>query len=102
MFRNFLFVGAGNYAAMAVSLAINAVLTRRLGLEQFGHLALLLTASQVLALVAINWTHTALVRFGAQEFARSSSIARTFWARVWMVAPWLALIAAIMLSASDA
>jgi O-antigen/teichoic acid export membrane protein len=101
MLRNFLFVGAGNYGAMAVALAINAVLTRRLGVEQFGHLALLLTASQVLALVAINWTHTTLVRFGAQEFAGTSSVTRTFWTRIWLVAPWLVLTAAILLSESE-
>ena len=34
MLRNFLVVGAGNYGAMAISLAINAVLTRRLGVEK--------------------------------------------------------------------
>src|SRR5437588_2539096 len=102
MLRNFLVVGAGNYGAMAISLAINAVLTRRLGVDQFGHLALLLTASQVLALVAANWTHTALVRFGAQEFARSSSTASSFWTRIWMVLPWVALAALAMFSARTA
>jgi O-antigen/teichoic acid export membrane protein len=98
LLRNFLALGAGNYGAMGVSLGINAVLTRRLGAEQFGHLALLLTASQVLALVVVNWTHTALVRFGAQEFAASASVTQTFWTRVWMVAPWFVMASAGMLA----
>lgn len=101
LLRNFLVVGAGNYGAMAVSLGINAMLTRRLGVEQFGHLALLLTASQVLALVTINWTHTTLVRFGAQEFAARGAASEAFWTRVWIVVPWLVLASALVLAGSD-
>jgi O-antigen/teichoic acid export membrane protein len=98
LLRNFLALGAGNYGAMAVSLGINAMLTHRLGAEQFGHLALLLTASQVLALVVANWTHTALVRFGAQEYVSATSVAGTFWTRIWIVAPWFAVASALMLA----
>ena len=100
LLRNLLVVGAGNYGALAVSLAINAVLTRRLGAEQFGHLALLLTASQVLALLGANWTQTALVRFGAQEFAASGTVTDAFWTRIWIVAPWLACAGAAMFAAN--
>ena len=101
LLRNLLVVGAGNYGAMVVSLAINAALTRRLGVEQFGHLALLLTASQVLALLGANWTQTALVRFGAQEFAASGTVADAFWTRIWIVAPWFACAGAVMLTANQ-
>lgn len=98
LLRNLLVVGAGNYGAMAVSLAINAVLTRRLGAERFGHLALLLTASQVLALLGANWTQTALVRFGAQEFAASGTVAGAFWTRIWIVTPWLAVAGTLVVA----
>ena len=74
------------------------MLTRRLGVEQFGHLALLVTASQVFALLGVNWTHTALVRFGAQEFAASGSVASAFWTRIWIVLPWLAMAVAVILA----
>jgi O-antigen/teichoic acid export membrane protein len=100
LLRNFLVVGAGNYGAMAVSLGINAVLTRRLGVDQFGHLALLLTVSQVLALLGTNWTHSALIRFGAREFAASERLSGAFWTRIWIVLPWLAVAVAAMLGAS--
>jgi O-antigen/teichoic acid export membrane protein len=99
LLRNLLIVGAGNYGAMGVSLVVNAVLTRWLGAEQFGHLALLLTASQVLALVGANWTQAALVRFGAREFAASGTVADAFWTRIWIVTPWLAGAAALTLAA---
>lgn len=87
---NFLSVSAGTYAAMAMSLVINAAIARHVGVEQFGGLALLLTASQVLAFIGVNWTQTAFVRFGAQEFAATDSIAAAFWARVLVVLPWVA------------
>src|SRR5688572_13876471 len=101
MLRNFLFVGAGNYGALAVSLGVNALLTRQLGVDQFGHLALLLTASQVVALVAVIWTHTAAVRFGAQEYAASHTVASTFWTRIWLVTPWLATMGALLAGAAQ-
>jgi Membrane protein involved in the export of O-antigen and teichoic acid len=96
MLKNLLVVGAGNYAAMAMSLAINGLLTRQLGADRYGHLALLLTASQMLALVAVNWTHTALVRFGAQEFAESGTVSATFWTRIWIATPWICGAAVLM------
>lgn len=99
LLRNFLVLGAGNYGAMAVALAINAVLTRRLGVEQFGRLALLLTTSQVIALVVANWTQIAIVRFGAREFSADGSVAETFWTRIWIVAPWALAAAGVMLGA---
>ena len=99
--QNFFALGAGNYAAMAVALAINAVLARRLGVEQFGRLALLLTSSQVVALLVSNWTHVAVVRFGAVEFNGTGSVAETFWTRIWIVMPWAAAAALILLAGSD-
>lgn len=101
LFRNFLALGAGNYAAMAVALAINAMVTRRLGAEQFGRLALLLMASQVLSLVAANWTFIGVVRFGAREFASTGSVASTFWTRIWVSAPWAAAGAVAMVAGRD-
>ncbi len=96
LLRNFIALGAGNYGAMIVSLLINALLTRRLGAEAFGRLALLLMISQVVLLLAANWTQTGAVRFGAQEFAATGSVATTFWTRLWLVAPWLATAAVVL------
>lgn len=86
--RDFLAVGTGNYGAIALSLAISVVLTRRLGAETFGRLALLLMASQVLSFFAANWTHIGCVRFGAREFASSRTVAATVWTRAWLMLPW--------------
>lgn len=90
LFREFVSVSLGNYGGIALSFALNVILAWRLGTEQFGRLALLIMAVQILAGLIANWTMTALVRFGAQEFARTGSVAETFWARLWVIAPWLA------------
>ncbi|MBI4381936.1 MAG: polysaccharide biosynthesis C-terminal domain-containing protein [candidate division NC10 bacterium] len=88
MAGGFLAVAVGTYGAMALAFVISAVLTRRLGAERFGGLALLMMASQVLSLFVSNWTHVGFVGFGSQEFAAAGTVTGTFWARTWVVAPW--------------
>lgn len=97
--RSFIALGAGNYGAMAISLMTNALLAHRLGAEQFGHLALLLMASQVLLLVAVNWSHAGFVRFGAVEFASHGAVTEALWARVGLVWPIAVLGAVVMIVA---
>lgn len=94
--HNFLGVSAGNYGAIALSFALNVVLTWRLGAEQYGRLSLLIMAVQVLGCIIFNWTLTGLIRFGAQEFARTGSVAESFWSRLVVVAPWLLAAAAAL------
>lgn len=85
--RSFLALGAGNYGAMAISVVTTSVLAHRLGPHEFGHLAFLLMASQVLLLVVVNWSHAGFVRFGAQEFAGHGRVAGTLWARLGLLWP---------------
>jgi len=96
LLKNFLGLGLGNYGALAVSLLINALVTRRLGKDLFGSLGLLLMASQILSLTAANWTQMAVIRFGALEFASTRTVAHTVWSRVWIAAPWAAAGAVAM------
>jgi len=95
--RDFVGVSLGNYGAITLSFALNVILTRTLGAEQFGRLALLIMAAQLLSCFISNWTLIGLVRFGAQEFARTGTVRESFWARVVVIAPWL-LGAAIVLA----
>jgi len=88
MAGGFLAVAAGNYGAMALVFVISALLTRRLGVERFGGLALLMMASQVLALFASSWTHIGFVGFGSREFVTDGTITETLWVRNLIVAPW--------------
>ena len=100
--RDFVVVGMGNYGAIALSLAISMALTRRLGAEVFGHLALLLMASQVLSFFVFNWTHIGCIRFGAHEYGQQATVAATVWTRMWIIAPWMAAAGAVMVVARGA
>lgn len=96
LFHEFVSVCLGNYGGIVLSLAINVWLTRHLGAEGFGHLALFLLASQILSFFVANWTVAAVVRFGAQEYADARRAAKTFWARTAIIAPWLVLAGMLM------
>lgn len=91
LLKEFASVFFGNYGGIVLSLAINVWLTRHLGAEGFGHLALFLMASQILSFFVTNWTVSAVVRFGAQEYADARGAAKTVWARTVLVVPWLVL-----------
>ena len=99
--KNFVGLGVGNYGAMAISLVITVLVTRRLGKELYGGLSLLLMASQMLSLTAANWTQMAVIRFGALEFSSTHTVARTMWSRVWIAAPWAAAGALAMFVGRD-
>lgn len=65
--RSLFVLGVGNYGALATGLVVNVVITRRLGTEHYGRMALMLMASQLLLFLSVNWTHTGFVRFGSRS-----------------------------------
>lgn len=101
LIRHFLAISAGNYGAIVFALLINIILTRRLGVEEYGRLVLLLMVSQILMLFASNWTHVGFVRFGSQEFAASGTVVKTFWARVGVVGTLAAVAGVVYLLKGD-
>ena len=90
-------LSAGNYAAIAISALVTIVLSRTMGSEEFGRLALLIIAAQSLDLAVANWTLPVLVRSGAQEWATSRSVATALWARTLVLLPPLVLAGAAVL-----
>lgn len=83
---------AGNYGAIAISFSINLVLTRAIGPGEFGRLALLLVASQILLFLVAHWSYSTVIQFGAREIVRSGALRQTFWVRMF----WLGIGAAIV------
>ena len=77
-----------NYAALVAYQVLSAafsfgavwLITRHLGSEGYGGIVAIIAASQV-AQVFVNWTSTAVVRFGVDEFVETEKISRTFWVR---------------------
>ncbi len=82
---------SSNYVALVVlqiasaALSFGAVwlITRpwHLGPEGYGAIVAIIAASQV-AQILVNWTSTAVVRFGVDEFVETAVISRTFWSRL--------------------
>ena len=60
------------------------LLTRSLGSEGYGGVVAVIAASQMVQ-VLLNWTTTAVVRFGVEEFVETGKIARTFWLRFFIL-----------------
>ena len=80
--------GPKNYFSLVLTQIGGAVLsfasvwlvTQYLGSTGYGGIIAVIAASQV-AQVLVNWTSTAVVRFGVDEFIETEKIARTFWVR---------------------
>lgn len=90
-----------NYLSLVISQAASAffafgsvwLITRSLGSEKYGGVAAVIAASQIVQ-VLINWTILAVVRFGVEEFIETEKITRTFWHRLLILLPNLALVLA--------
>lgn len=91
-----------NYAALVVYQILSAafsfatvwLITRHLGSEGYGGIIAIIAASQV-AQVFVNWTSTAVVRFGVDEFIETEKISRTFWVRLIVVVMNLLVVALV-------
>ncbi|MFN0140826.1 MAG: lipopolysaccharide biosynthesis protein [Pyrinomonadaceae bacterium] len=91
-----------NYAALVAYQILSAafsfgavwLITRHLGSEGYGGIVAIIAASQV-AQVFINWTSTAVVRFGVDEFVETEKISRTFWVRLLVLIVNLAVVVLI-------
>lgn len=92
----------GNYAALVAYQVLSAafsflsvwLITRHLGSEGYGGIVAIIAASQV-AQVFVNWTSTAVVRFGVDEFVETEKISRTFWVRLLVLIVNLAVVVLI-------
>jgi O-antigen/teichoic acid export membrane protein len=83
--RNYASLVATQVAAAVLSFAAVWLISRYLGSEGYGAIVAVIAASQV-AQVLVNWTSTALVRYGIDEYIETQKIARIFWTRFSIVA----------------
>ena len=89
-------VSAGSYAAILTSIVTNIVVARMLGTTEYGRLALMIMASQVLLTLGASWTLPALIRYGAQEHAVHRSVSASLRARSGIMVPAVGLLLAIL------
>lgn len=89
--RNYVSLVAYQVLSAAFSFAAVWLITRHLGSEGYGGIIAIIAASQV-AQVFVNWTSTAVVTFGVDEFIETQRISRTFWVRLIVLVVNLALV----------
>lgn len=92
--RNYLSLVVYQVLSAAFSFATVWLITRHLGSEGYGGIVAIIAASQV-AQVFVNWTSTAVVRFGVDEFIDTEKISRTFWVRLIVLVLNLLIVALI-------
>lgn len=94
--------GPKNYVALLVSQGASALFsfaavwlaTRYLGPAGYGGVVAIIATSQIVMLLAINWTGATVSRFGCEEFVETGRIASSFWTRLAILLPNLGLVAA--------
>lgn len=89
--RNYASLVALQIASAFFSFAAVWLITRYFGPEGFGSIIAFVAASQLVQ-VFLNWSSTALARFGIEEFVETGKITRSFWVRSWIFFPNLFLI----------
>lgn len=89
--RNYVALVAYQVLSAAFSFGAVWLIQRHLGSEGFGGIVAIIAASQV-AQIFVNWTSTAVVRFGVDEFIETEKISRTFWLRTIVVVVNLVIV----------
>jgi len=71
--------------ALVLSIIYMSLLARRLGPSTYGQYGLYLAVVQLVFCFGVNWSGTAVLRFGKEEFHLRKTIAAVFWARTAIV-----------------
>lgn len=75
------FLIIAHFLSALLSIACLSLITRMLGPEGYGKFSLFQTISLFFFFLGINWTNTAVMRYGKEEFLKTGKINETFWAR---------------------
>jgi len=89
--KNYISLVAAHGATAFFSFASVWLVTRHLGSEGYGGIVAFVAASQLVQ-IFLNWSSTALARFGIEEFVETGRITRSFWSRTLMFFPNLLVV----------
>jgi O-antigen/teichoic acid export membrane protein len=92
--KNYVSLVLAHGATAFFSFASVWLITRKLGSEGYGGIIAFVAASQLVQ-IFLNWSSTALARFGIEEFVETGKITRSFWSRSVIFIPNLLLILAV-------
>ncbi|CAN5339133.1 hypothetical protein BH20ACI2_BH20ACI2_15960 [soil metagenome] len=88
--KNYASLVAAHGATALFSFASVWLITKHLGSEGYGGIIAFVAASQLVQ-IFLNWSATALARFGIEEFVETGKITRSFWSRTLILIPNLVL-----------
>ena len=95
-FWDYLSLLSSNLLCLPLQILSVALITRLLGPEGYGHIALYNMVVGLGLMMGVNWTSGSVLRFGREEFELRQKINHTFWARTTIMAPcfllWLAFV----------
>lgn len=89
--KNYVSLVAAHGATAFFSFASVWLITRKIGSEGYGVIVAFVAASQLVQ-IFLNWSSTALARFGIEEFVETGKITRSFWSRTLVFFPNLLVL----------
>jgi O-antigen/teichoic acid export membrane protein len=75
----------GQVVALVVGSAGLVLVSRLLGPERYGRLTLIFAVAQYMTILTANWTSASVIRFGRDEYIRTGSVRRIYWARLFLI-----------------
>lgn len=77
--------------ALVLSMVYTAIIARSLGPHNYGLAGIFLSIVQFVFCICVNWSGTAVLRFGKEELHNKHSMSSTFWARMVIMSALLLL-----------
>ncbi|OGV51402.1 MAG: hypothetical protein A2017_14845 [Lentisphaerae bacterium GWF2_44_16] len=92
---------SSQFFAIPLGILASALTVRLLGAEEYGRLSVLMMVSGLFSLFIANWSSTALLRFGREEYQKTGKINRTVWARYFLFAVSFAIALPVLFLAGE-
>jgi O-antigen/teichoic acid export membrane protein len=92
--RNYLHIVIAQVITSIIAIVLLKVSLKHVSVADYGNIVLILAASNTIQ-VFLNWTCSALVRYGVEEFIAEKHINTAFWARAFIFLLNLILILAL-------
>lgn len=81
----------GKAATAAITLIQLMILARILTTEEMGKYSLVLMTVNLALLIGFNWSDASIVRHGREEYINTKKINQSFWARMYLFLPIMAI-----------
>lgn len=77
--------------ALPMGIAYASIIARNLGPQHYGSLGLFLSVTQFIFCICVNWSGTAVLKFGKDELFRKNNMSNIFWGRSLLIVVLLAV-----------